>query len=147
MRKRLDLAGQKFGMLTAIKSANYKKDHQFVWECKCDCGNICYMKATELNRGIVASCGCSKKEVLLRKCVENTNLNLIKNQKPNRNNKTGIKGVFWSKIRHKYYATICFQRVIHRLGYHDTIEEAAKARKRAEEVYFKPILEKYEMSK
>lgn len=53
-----DLTGQKFGKLTVIKPTDKRADHSIVWECKCDCGNICYVPARSLRKGNTKSCGC-----------------------------------------------------------------------------------------
>lgn len=55
------------------------------------------------------------------------------NQRINKNNKTGVRGVYWNKREKKYHARIGFKRQEYHLGYFDTIEEAAIVRKRAEE--------------
>ena len=58
-----DLTGQKLGYLTAIRwiGANGKKS---IWECRCECGAIKNMEASEFvkqqKRGILASCGCMR---------------------------------------------------------------------------------------
>ena len=43
----------------------------------------------------------------------------------------------------KYRAVIMFKRRQHHLGLFDTLEDAAAARKEAEEKYYKPFLESY----
>ena len=60
-----------------------------------------------------------------------------------KNNTSGVKGVFWDKSREKWSASITFQGKKISLGRFDIIEDAAKARKAAEEKYHKPMLEKY----
>ena len=57
-----DLTGQKFGNLTVIKADHQKKNHSWVWECLCDCGNICFCTSSALNSGHVKSCGCRRKK-------------------------------------------------------------------------------------
>lgn len=58
-----DLTGQRFGKLTVIKfhswleHENHHKER--LWECRCDCGNICLAKHAYLRYGDVSSCGCS----------------------------------------------------------------------------------------
>ena len=59
------------------------------------------------------------------------------------NNTSGIKGVTWDKRKKKWKAQICLKRTQYNLGTYDNIEDAAKARKDAEEKFFKPVLEKY----
>ena len=57
-----DISGQKFGRLTALEPTDKKLRGYVVWKCKCDCGNICEVLSTELQRGRKQSCGCIKKE-------------------------------------------------------------------------------------
>lgn len=57
MKTRLDLSGQKFGRLTAIKSADGKA-HQAAWLCVCECGNERVVLTGNLRSGHTKSCGC-----------------------------------------------------------------------------------------
>lgn len=59
----LDLTGQRFGRLVAIRPTEerYRKT-TVVWECRCDCGNIKRVPVTLLRRGAVKSCGCLRME-------------------------------------------------------------------------------------
>lgn len=50
-----DVTGQRFGMLTAIKIA---ERNPLKWECKCDCGNTCVVRANNLLHNKQKSCGC-----------------------------------------------------------------------------------------
>lgn len=60
----LDLAGKKFGHLTAIRPLEERKyGGTIMWECLCDCGNITTAGAYHLKSGNVISCGCYQKEV------------------------------------------------------------------------------------
>ena len=52
----IDITGQRFGKLTAIRRVDS------VWECKCDCGNITYVRISYLKNGHTKSCGCKKFE-------------------------------------------------------------------------------------
>lgn len=62
MGKFIDLTGQKFGRLIAIQKTNKKKGNEWLWQCKCDCGNICEVTGVRLRTGQTKSCGCLKKE-------------------------------------------------------------------------------------
>ncbi len=58
MSKKIDKSGQRFGMLTVLRrleSGDY--------ECLCDCGNTCIVKANHITRN--KSCGCLKKLSLI----------------------------------------------------------------------------------
>ena len=70
----------------------------------------------------------------LRICSHKNN---IRNSKKSKNNTTGIIGVYWAKNQNKYSAAIVVNKKQIHLGYFNTKEEAAKARKEAEEKYFK----------
>lgn len=63
MGKVKDLTGQKFGKLTAIRPTDQRTvDNCVIWECKCDCGNPCYVSSHYLRSGHTKSCGCLKQQ-------------------------------------------------------------------------------------
>ena len=51
-----DLTGQKFGRLTAIERTGEKKGTNFVWLCRCDCGNEVDVPSMYLYRGDRKTC-------------------------------------------------------------------------------------------
>lgn len=60
MRPRLTIAefgGRKFGRLTVIADAGFKK-HRHFWLCRCDCGNQKTVVHDHLRAGHIRSCGC-----------------------------------------------------------------------------------------
>lgn len=53
------LEGKKFFSLTVIKPSEQRgTDGSIIWQCKCDCGNICYVSTNYLRNGEKKSCGC-----------------------------------------------------------------------------------------
>ena len=54
----LDVVGQRFGRLVAIKKTSIKLRSCYLWHCKCDCGNIVCTSVGYLNSGVKKSCGC-----------------------------------------------------------------------------------------
>lgn len=76
MREPLDLAGQKFGKLTAIKIIENKKQIGNIWLCKCDCGNFCNVPTSRLRSGNTKSCGCLKSygETIIKKILFDNNI-------------------------------------------------------------------------
>jgi hypothetical protein len=54
----LDITGQRFGSLVAIRPTNEKLGTSVIWECQCDCGNVCYVSVSHLKQGNNKSCGC-----------------------------------------------------------------------------------------
>ena len=57
------LAGRKFGRLTAISSTGSSQRKRRLWECKCECGNTILVESTSLLQGNTRSCGCLQKEM------------------------------------------------------------------------------------
>lgn len=53
----IDLAGQRFGKLTAVSFAGMDKAWSR-WNCICDCGGKAIVRAGNLRSGAVRSCGC-----------------------------------------------------------------------------------------
>lgn len=53
-----DLAGRRFGRLTAVRPTDKRDRGSVVWECACDCGNTCEAPSPALTGGRVTSCGC-----------------------------------------------------------------------------------------
>lgn len=60
----------------------------------------------------------------------------MQNRKTHRNNECGIRGVGFVKHYGKWQARIMVDRKAIHLGYFDVMEDAAAARKSAEELYF-----------
>ena len=57
-----DLTGQRFGRLVAVRPTEQRENRFVVWECVCDCGNICFVSSGKLVHGMTKSCGCLKKK-------------------------------------------------------------------------------------
>ena len=62
MRPAEDLAGQKFGKLTAleIRKIRVRNRWRVHWLCQCDCGEQRIVKKERLKSGEIVSCGCRK---------------------------------------------------------------------------------------
>lgn len=152
-----DLTGKKFERLTAIKKDEDRKNH---WICKCDCGNIVSVLDFNLIHGKTKSCGCYRTDMAKKNIekirditnkanedlsIDGTRISALK-QKVRPNTKTGYKGV--SIIKNgKYIAYIKLRGKRKHLGTYEDIEEAKKARKMAEKMYYQPIIKKYEKMK
>lgn len=156
-----DLTGQKFNRLRVLGLGERNSAGQLQWKCKCDCGNIVLVTTTYLKTGHTKSCGCLSREMASSRLQsekfiksrenyrknnflkENTSLALIGSKKVRKNNTSGVTGVNYIKNIKKWNASIFFKGKKINLGYFENIDNAIKARKDAEEKYFKPILEKY----
>ena len=56
MTAKIDVMGQRFGKLTVV--AESRRNGEFAWLCKCDCGGETIQKSSDLRKGKVKSCGC-----------------------------------------------------------------------------------------
>lgn len=66
----VNVAGMKFGKLTALYPTDKKSGTSILWMCKCDCGNECTAIPNNLKRGSKKSCGCLMKEKNWKKYPE-----------------------------------------------------------------------------
>lgn len=160
-KRRKDLTGKKFGKLTVlgldrverVKRKNGDRN-KFYWKCRCECGKEFVLNYEKLKSGQNNSCkdiernqtqtyteiGTKHKRKNVLK--EGTRLDTLTN-KPTKANTSGVRGVYYDKDKGKYKVYIDFKNKRYYLGYYDKLEDAAKARARAEDKFFKPILEKY----
>ena len=54
----IDLTGQRFVRLVALRPTEERQNGGVVWLCLCDCGNICKIRSGHLRDGSTKSCGC-----------------------------------------------------------------------------------------
>lgn len=143
-----DYVGKQFNHLTLLKNLNkLDKNNSKLALFKCDCGNIKELVFTQVLNGEITSCSCrnkGKNSNLTLESVRDKKIEFYKN-KTQKNNKTGHTGI--SYINDKYRVRIQIKHKSKHIGYFDNLEDAIKARKDAEEKYFKPILEKYNTKK
>lgn len=63
MGKAINITGQKFGRLTALKpTENRNSKGSIMWLCECDCGTIKEICITDLRNKGTKSCGCLSRE-------------------------------------------------------------------------------------
>ena len=66
-----DLTGMRFGRLVVLCDDGTRDKHgSIMWKCRCDCGNIKYVRTSNLINKKTLSCGCLKKEVRSNKMKE-----------------------------------------------------------------------------
>lgn len=63
--KAIDITGRKFNRLTVIRRLGRDVWHQYFWECRCDCGQICSVRGHEIRSGRTKSCGCLWRESII----------------------------------------------------------------------------------
>lgn len=79
--------------------------------------------------------------------VDGTQLAKIKDMTPSAANTSGCRGVYFDRRKGLWEALIIFQRKRHRLGYFKNYDDAAAARKKAENIVFGEFLEHCEEQK
>lgn len=118
----------------------------------CDCGTEMVIKAYSFSYENIFSCGCLKRETSRKNMDEIKELGFKKNAKTHvddtslvnlnstlqKNSTCGVTGVSEYKPG-QYRAYINLRREHFHLGIFNSIEEAAKARKKAEKLIFEPI--------
>lgn len=143
-----DITGQQFGRLTALYPTDDRGENgSVIWHCRCSCGKELDAAYNDLVYSNLQSCGCQKREhdQKLRTFlthVDGTCIDNLKSDKIPTNNTTGVKGVYF--IKGRYVAKIVFQKKQYVLGSFTNMEDAAAARKEAEEVLFAGVAEHYE---
>lgn len=155
--RKVDVTGERRGSLTAVRPTEKiyrqgrKSGGSVIWVWRCDCGREIEAPLSGVGPDGRTSCGCKRRPLNVRQAaemrkkaepnfVDGTNLASLSSRMP-KNNTTGVKGVSWHARMHKYQARITFKGKQIHLGTFDRLEDAAAARKRAEEEYFKPMLE------
>ena len=148
-----DLEGKTFGRLKVLRLAGKDKRNKALWECECECGNIVTISRNNLIRSDIKSCGCLQQNNyknrvyynnLKKGYIENTNIAYLKSDKLSKANKSGCKGVYFQKKSGKWIAQIRFKKKCYYLGIFDKLEDAIKARKKAEEKLHKEFLRNLE---
>ncbi|WP_110954770.1 helix-turn-helix domain-containing protein [Anaerosinus massiliensis] len=141
------LINKRFGRLKVVDFYKTENGASF-YLCKCECGNEKIIRGNHLINGSVISCGCANKEnrenlknLAKKNYKDGTSVAMIKSNKIPTSNTSGVKGVSWSKQYKKWRAYIIFKGKQIELGRYENIDDAATARKDAEEKYFKAILE------
>lgn len=126
-----DLTGLRFGKLTAVGPTPERKHDAVV--CRSDCGNQAEVSQYNLQGGQI-SCGCIQNQWPGLHFVDGIFGERIQSDHLSRANTSGIRGVYFNKKRGKCYY----------LGGYADIQEAAKARPRAEEEIFGNCLKWYQ---
>lgn len=148
-KRAIDLTGIRFGRLKVIERAGSDKYKKPMWKCKCDCGNEIIALGNCLKLGSIQSCGCLRKELAAKSATKNIEKAHKKidgvaicqiNRKISSNSKTGINGVTYSKRDKKYCASMRYAGKSFSLGSFSDLESAIAARKEAEELLYKPLL-------
>lgn len=61
-----DITGMRSGMVIALERTNQKRRNNYLWRCKCDCGNEILVEAYKIRNGLIQSCGCQRHVKLIK---------------------------------------------------------------------------------
>lgn len=143
--------GKTYGALEILKFDESRGTHNTCVVCRCKkCGRLTsdkLMAVVNGNRKYCRKCGTAILEMGREQGKENsvcgTRIDRIQcNKNPNKNSTTGINGVSMAR-NGRYRAYINFQRKQYHLGEYDKIEDAAAARKIAEQKIYGDFLKWY----
>lgn len=148
-----DIAGQRFGKLTALRRLDRRRGSSYLWLCRCDCGREIETTVNALRSGNTRSCGCGRVEAVQRTnrthgtvadhvhLIDGTCVEKLERKKRQRNNTSGFTGVQARGSR--WIAVITFKKKVYYLGMFTRLEDAVRARKQAEEHLHDAFLEWY----
>lgn len=133
---KVDIKGQRFGKLTAVKRLDKQtKKSEWIWECKCDCGNLTEATVELLRKGEKIQCeecfdkyikgeGIARaKETISKNTIDGVKV-LLYTDKPNKNNSTGYKGVMLNKKNGTYMASLTVNKKVYRMTGFKTAADA-----------------------
>ena len=144
--RRIDLTGQRFGMLTVLEPGPNTKNGRTTWLCRCDCGNMFLAQTKTLRSGKSWHCGCKTDEnkgVHKLHYVDGTCIEMIRTKTVRKNSKSGHTGVFYDPSTGKWRAEIMLQGKRRYLGRFSSMQEAVDAREKAREELHGEFLRRY----
>lgn len=74
MPQAIDITGERYGRLIAIRRLDRRRNGHTVWLCKCDCGNETEVVIGSLRNGLTRSCGCLNAERRIEHGMTHTRL-------------------------------------------------------------------------
>ena len=143
---RRDLSGQHFGKLTVICRSDKRGSRGArtvpLWECRCECGAICYKATDALKNAALSMCGACAGRYAGQKMregagyVDGTQISRIKSDKLIATNTSGCRGVYFDKRTGLWRARLKFKGKLMNFGSYRSFQDAVSARKAAEREYF-----------
>ena len=130
-----DIAGQRFGKLTALYATKKRAGGSVVWVCKCECGRLCEASYNELKAGNQKSCGCLKNEHAAPAAFqwEELTAQAYRQRRIRSDNTSGYTGVQQTRSG-KWHAYIMVHKRTYHLGTYSDLQQAVFVRRRAEDL-------------
>ena len=149
-----NLIGRRFGKLEVIGRSDKRGSRGArtvpLWECRCECGAICYKATDTLTNPDLSMCNeCVGKyagEKMREKAgyVDGTQISRIKSDKLIATNTSGARGVYLERKTGKWRARLRFKGKTYNFGTYANFEDAVKARKEAEQLIYGEFLDQIE---
>ena len=146
-----NLIGRRFGKLEVIGRSDKRGSRGArtvpLWECRCECGAICYKATDTLTNPEISMCNDCVGKYATEKArakagfVDGTQISKITSTKLISTNTSGCRGVYFDKRTGKYRARLKFKGKIMNFGSYKNFEDAVKARKDAEQRIYGEFLE------
>lgn len=138
-----DIAGRRFGRLTAQHPTGERRNGSVLWDCVCDCGKEVRYTYNELMHCHIRSCGCGQhsSHPLPLHYIDGTCVEMLGQERLRKNNTSGHTGVV--QTRNGWQARIYFKKKQYYLGTYQEFDLAVKARERAEEEIHGAFLDWY----
>lgn len=135
-----DLRGKRFGKLICLELAGERSPGGgMMWRCQCDCGQTTVVRQTNLESGHTKSCGCLRKRMYKdnMRLVDGTSVAMIEKRlrTPIQSNTSGYNGVYLNRRTGRWAAQITFKGRTYYLGSFADIQDAARARRKGEQMY------------
>ena len=146
-----NLIGRRFGKLEVIGRSDKRGSRGArtvpLWECRCECGAICYKATDTLTNPDLSMCNeCVGKyagEKMREKAgfVDGTQISRITSTNLISTNTSGCRSVYFDKNTGKWRARLKFKGKLMNFGSYTNFEDAVKARKEAEQLIYGEFLE------
>ena len=146
-----NLIGRRFGKLEIIGRSDKRGPRGArtvpLWECRCECGAICYKATDTLTNPNLSMCNdCAYKYAagkMREKAgyVDGTQISKITSDKLISTNTSGCRGVHYEKRTGLWRARLKFKGKLMSFGSYKNFEDAVKARKEAEQLIYGEFLD------
>jgi len=150
-----NLISRRFGKLVVIGRSDKRGSRGArtvpLWECRCECGAICYKATDTLTNPEISMCNDCAGKYATEKArakagyVDGTQISKLTSTKLISTNTSGARGVYFDKRTGLWRARLKFKGKLMNFGSYKNFEDAVKARKEAEQKIYGAYLDNYKM--
>ena len=146
-----NLIGHRFGKLEVIAKSDKRGSRGArtvpLWECRCECGTICYKATDTLKNSNISMCSTCAGRYAGKKMrekagyVDGTQISRLTSAKLISTNTSGCRGVYFDKRSGLWRARLKFKGKTINLGTYKNFEDAVNARKDGEQLIYSEYLD------